>query len=80
VGAQVAAGEAAGQEPEGAQGGEQGLHLRAGDRHPGSAGAGRAGDGLGEGGQGGGGGLWLIRCAWSRRLLAVKLVSFSSGR
>ena len=47
--AQVAVGEAVGQQPEGAQGGEQGLHARAGDGHPGGAGAGRAGDRLDEG-------------------------------
>ena len=51
MGAQVAVGETVGQEPEGAEGGEQGLNARAGDRHPGGAGAGRADDRLGERGQ-----------------------------
>ena len=54
AGAQVAVGETVGQQPEDAQGGEQGLHAGAGDGHPGGAGAGRADDRLGEGGQGGG--------------------------
>jgi len=50
---QVAVGETVGQQPEGAQGGQQGLHARAGDGHTGGAGAGRADDGAGEGGQDG---------------------------
>jgi hypothetical protein len=53
VAAQVAVGETIGQQPEDAQGGEQGLHAGAGDGHPGSAGAGRGDDRLGEGGHGG---------------------------
>ena len=46
--------ETVGQQPEGAEGGEQALHARAGEGHPGGAGAGGADDRLGEGGQGGG--------------------------
>src|SRR5258708_39937763 len=56
VGAQVAVGETVGQQPEGADGGEQGLYAGAGDRHSGDAGASWADDGMGEGGQGGGAG------------------------
>ena len=80
--AQVAVGETVGQQPEDAQRRQQGLHARAGERHPGGAGAGRADDGLGEGGRAAApsAGSWLIRWTSSRRLLAVKPISFSSGR
>ena len=62
-------------------GGQQGLHARAGDRHPGGTGAGRAGDGIGEGGQGGGAFGGVVADPLDvERLLAVKPISFSCGR
>ena len=54
VGAEVAVGEAVGQEPEGAQGGEQGLDALVGEAQAGDARAGGGDDGGGDGSDRGG--------------------------
>ena len=51
---EVVVGESAGQQPEHAEGCEQGLDSRIGEAYPGHALTGVGDDGLGEGGQGGG--------------------------
>ena len=81
-GAQVAVGETVGQQPEGAQGGEQGLDAGLVRGRP----AVRVPAGLMTGwvraarAAAPSAGSWLIRWTPSRRLLAVKPISFSSGR
>ena len=77
-----AVGESVGQQPEGAQGREQGLDAFVGEAQAGDAGPGESGDGSGDGGDRGGAaaGSWLIFWTPSRRRLAVKPTCRSAGR
>jgi hypothetical protein len=60
VGAEFAVGESVGQQPEGAQGREQGLDAPVGEAQARDAGSGGGGDGSGDGGDRGGSGGGVV--------------------
>jgi len=60
VGAEVAVGESVGQQPEGAQGRQQGLDAFVGEAQAGDAGSGGGDDGAGDGGDRGGAGGGVV--------------------